>query len=302
MSLALAVSGYTFGYNRCVVVVSVPLVVGVLSAIILAVAAAVALVVWRGRRARPPRRARPSDRLRHPVVLAHGLLGFDKIAIGGREHSYFRGVTGHLKRVGAEVHRPRVPSAASIALRAEELARLVRAIPAKKVNVIANSMGGLDARYAITKLGLADRVASLITIGTPHFGTPVADLGARLSDLLRLKSLLGRVVDVNAFYDLTTERMAEFNRDIADAPGVVYGSVAARVERARAHPLLWATHVYLSERTGDNDGIVPMASQRWGEVWREIDADHWGQIGWSDGFDALALYEDLLRELRARGF
>lgn len=278
------------------------LVVAGLSAIILVVAAAIALIVWRGQRGERLRRPRGGERLRHPVVLAHGLLGFDKIAIGGREHSYFRGVSGHLRSVGAEVHRPRVPSAASIALRAEELARLVRMIPAKKVNIIAHSMGGLDVRYAIAKLGLADRVASLITVGTPHLGTPVADLGARLSDVLRLKALLGRVVDVNAFYDLTTARMERFNRDVADAPGVLYGSVIGRVERARAHPLLWATHVYLSERSGDNDGMVPVASQRWGEVWKEIDADHWGQIGWSDGFDALALYEELLRELRGRGF
>ena len=301
LTVALSLAFVVLGYNSCVVV-SVPLVVAALVGIILAVAVGVALIVWRGRRTQPLKRARGREKLRHPVVLAHGLLGFDKIAIGGREHSYFRGVTGHLTRVGAEVHRPRVPSAASIALRAEELARLVRMIPAKKVNIIAHSMGGLDVRYAITKLGLADRVASLITIGTPHLGTPVADLGAKLSDLLRLKSLLGRVVDVNAFYDLTTERMEQFNRDVADAPGVVYGSVVARIERAQAHPLLWATHVYLSERTGDNDGIVPVTSQRWGEVWKEIDADHWGQIGWSNGFDALALYEDLLRELRGRGF
>jgi len=284
------------------VVVSAPLIVAVLAAIIVVVAAAIALVVWRGRRA--PRRgvARKSARLRHPVVLAHGLLGFDKIAIGGREHSYFRGVTGHLMRVGAEVHRPRIPSVASIALRADELARLVRTIPARKVNIIAHSMGGLDVRYAIAKLGLQDRVASLVTIGTPHLGTPVADLGAKLSDMLRIKSLLGRVVDVDAFYDLTTDRMAQFNRDIADVPSVLYASIVARVDRARAHPLLWPTHVYLSELVGDNDGVVPAASQRWGEVWKEIDADHWAQIGWSPEFDALALYEELLRELRGRGF
>jgi triacylglycerol lipase len=283
--------------------VSAQFVVGVLWAIIVAVAAAIALVVWQSRRAARRRRLAPkSPRLRHPVVLAHGLFGFDKIAFGGREHSYFRGVTGHLTGVGAEVHRPRVPSSASIALRAEELARLVRMIPAKKVNIIAHSMGGLDVRYAIAKLGLGDRVASLVTVGTPHLGTPIADLGARLSDLLRLRSLVGRVVDIEAFYDLTTERMARFNRDVADVPGVVYGSVVARIERARAHPLLWPTHVYLSERGGDNDGIVPASSQRWGEVWKEIDADHWGQIGWSPGFDALALYEELLRELRGRGF
>jgi triacylglycerol lipase len=285
-----------------VVVVSPALVVVALAVIVLVVAGAIGLIVWRSRRAPRLPAARTSPRLRHPVVLAHGLLGFDKIAIGGREHSYFRGVTGHLMRVGAEVHRPRVPSLASIALRAEELARLVRAIPSPKVNIIAHSMGGLDARYAISKLGLADRVASFISIGTPHLGTPVADLGVRLSDLLRLKALIGRVVDIDAFYDLTTDRMQRFNREIADVPGVVYGSVVARIERARANPLLWPTHAYLSERAGDNDGIVPAASQRWGEVLKEIDADHWAQIGWSPGFDVLAFYEELLRELRGRGF
>jgi triacylglycerol lipase len=235
-------------------------------------------------------------------VLAHGLLGFDKITVGGRDHSYFRGVTGHLMRVGAEVHRPRVPSYATIAERATELARLVSVIRARKVNIIAHSMGGLDVRYAIAKLGLADRVASVVTIGTPHLGTPVADLGARLSDFLKLKALLGRVIDLDAFYDLTTDRMERFNREIVDAPGVAYHSVVARIERGRANPLLWPTHAYLSERSGDNDGIVPVASQRWGEVMKEIEADHWAQIGWSPGFDTLAFYEDLLRELRGRGF
>ena len=292
-----AQTGYTLA-----VVVSASLIVAVLAAIVLVVAAAIALVVWRSRRALRRAVVKKSARLRHPVVLAHGLLGFDKIAIGGREHSYFRGVSGHLMRVGAEVHRPRIPSVASIALRADELARLVRTIRARKVNIIAHSMGGLDVRYAIARLGLADRVASLVTIGTPHLGTPIADLGVRLSDMLRITSLLGRVVDVDAFYDLTTERMARFNREIADARGVHYASVVARVERARANPLLWPTHLYLSERAGDNDGVVPATSQRWGEVLKEIDADHWAQIGWSPEFDALAFYEELLRELRGRGF
>ncbi len=281
--------------------VSPTLIVAVLVAIVVVVAGAIGAVLWRSRRALRRGVAKKSARLRHPVVLAHGLLGFDKIAIGGREHSYFRGVTGHLTRVGAEVHRPRIPSVASIALRADELARLIRMIPARKVNIIAHSMGGLDVRYAVAKLGLQDRVASLVTIGTPHLGTPVADLGTKLGELLRIKALLGRVVDVNAFYDLTTERMARFNRDIADVPGVLYASVVARIERARANPLLWPTHAYLSERAGANDGVVPASSQRWGEVWKEIDADHWAQIGWSPDFDALAFYEELLRELRGRG-
>ena len=48
--------------------------------------------------------------------------------------------------------------------------------------------------------------------------------------------------------------------------------------------------------------MVPITSQARGEVLREIEADHWAQIGWSRGFDATSFYEDLLRELRGRGF
>src|SRR4051812_19523231 len=277
------------------------------SLLLLALAAvATVFIVRQLRLRRRRRRKRPAPRLRHPVVLAHGVLGFDKIAIGGRDLSYFRGVTRHLMSVGAEVHRPRVPSSASIAVRAGEFKRLIDMIPAPKVNVIAHSMGGLDVRYAISKLGLADRIATLTTVGTPHLGTPVADLGTKLGDLLKLRALIGRVVDIDGFHDLTTHRMAQFNREMVDSPKVVYGSVVGRIERAQASPLLWITHKYLSERSGANDGMVPATSQSWGEVLKEVEADHWAQIGWSSGggasFDPLLLYEELLRELRGRGF
>jgi triacylglycerol lipase len=194
-----------------------------------------------------------------------------------------------------------VPSAASIALRAEELARLIRAIPARKVNIIAHSMGGLDVRYAISKLGLADRVASLITIGTPHRGTPIADLGAEVMRRLRLDLALGPIIDVQALHDLTTSRMLAFNREVRDVPGVRYLSVVARVSRG-IHPLLLPAHRWLRRTAGDNDGLVPARSQRWGQVLREIEADHWSQIGWSGGFDAITLYDEILQELMALGF
>ena len=46
---------------------------------------------------------------------------------------------------------------------------------AGKVNIIAHSKGGLDSRYAISKLGMAPFVASLTTINTPHRGCEFAD-------------------------------------------------------------------------------------------------------------------------------
>src|SRR5262249_5187529 len=44
------------------------------------------------------------------------------------------------------------------------------ALAARAVHVFAHSMGGLDARYMISRLGMAKRVLSLTTIATPHRG------------------------------------------------------------------------------------------------------------------------------------
>jgi triacylglycerol lipase len=155
-------------------------------------------------------------------------------------------------------------------------------------------MGGLDARFAISRLGLAGRIASLVTIGAPHRGTPLADfpLARRTARALRLVAL----------GDLTPAAVERFNREVPDVPGVAYCSVVAATDLSQTNPLLWPSHLYLSAHGGRNDGIVPALSQRWGTVLREVEADHWAQVGWSLNFDAVALYEEILKELAALGF
>jgi triacylglycerol lipase len=257
-----------------------------------------ALLGWASwRRARLRRRrvpARRAPRLRHPVVLAHGAFGFDEIAIAGRRHRYFRNIADQLGELGGTFHHPRVPPASSVSLRAETLVALVRELPGERVNVIAHSMGGLDARFAIARLGLADRVASLVTIGAPHFGTPVAGLP--------ISRALARLLNLTALNDLTPLALERFNHEVPDASGVAYCSVVASSDLAHTNPLLWPTHAYLTAHGGPNDGLVPAASQRWGKVLREVQADHWAQVGWSLRFDAVALYEEILRELVGFGF
>ncbi|MCA1828005.1 MAG: lipase family alpha/beta hydrolase [Myxococcales bacterium] len=263
-------------------------------------AAATAAFVARWLRVRRRRALRKRARPRLPVVLAHGFLGFDEVAIGSLKHAYFRGIDARLTQMGAKVYTPRVPPAASVVTRAQRLADLIKALPEPRVNIVAHSMGGLDARYAIAQLGLSDKVASLTTIATPHLGTPLADIGSKL--LARFVRMLGRLIDLRAFVELTTDQMAQFNRLNQNVPGVSYGSVIARSTQLGTHPLLWATHRYLTKRAGANDGVVPSASQPWGDVIREIDADHWAQIGWTRTYDAESLYEELLQDLRGRGF
>jgi triacylglycerol lipase len=250
--------------------------------------------------ARRPAVARAAPRL--PVVLVHGLMGFDEFALGGSKLRYFRGIGERLEEMGARVYRPRLPALASIPERAGKLAAFVRALEEPRVNLIAHSMGGLDARYAIAKLGLGERVASLVTIATPHHGTPLAELkdtvpAAALRQMARLFGLHSEGLDW-----LTPARMISFNADIIDDPRVLYGCVVCRTGDGLwlKNPLLVPVQRWVHRRAGTNDGLVPSSSQKWGHELLRASVDHWAQIGWAPG-DARAVYEAIAAELAQRG-
>ena len=254
-------------------------------------------------RSRPRPTPEPDDGVapQHPIALLHGAFGFDEILVREQRHAYFHGVADRLQHHGIVVHKPVVHPVAGIHRRATQLAKQLRTLEGERVHLIAHSMGGLDARYAITKLGLADRVASLVTIGTPHHGTPLANMGNTVARSLGLRWLLVDAGDMLA--DLTTERMIAFNRDVPDVPGVFYASVVGRIAPTATdvHPLLAPGHAFIKRKMGDNDGIIPTSSQEWGEVLLIVDADHWAQVGWSGSVDTPAIYEAIARELRRRG-
>jgi triacylglycerol lipase len=185
--------------------------------------------------------------------------------------------------------------------RARELAACFRTVGAGRVIALAHSMGGLDARYALSRLGAAGSVAALVTVGTPHRGTPVADLTTGLAERLGVTRALALAgVGIEALRDLTSARMERFNEEVPDVRSVAYASVVGTVLRKRrTNPLLVPSYLWLADRAGPNDGVVPAASQRWGEVVAEVEADHWAQIGWSRHFDAGAFYARLLGRLEA---
>jgi len=269
-----------------------------LIAVAIAVLLALALQQWKQSRPRPPRKA---ARPRLPVVLAHGFLGFDEIELGRNKHLYFRGIGTQPGKARAQVYSPRVPPASSISARAQRLADLIRALPEPRVNIVAHSMGGLDARYAISQLGLGGRVASLITIGTPHLGTPWQTPATPCFG--RITRLLRRIIDLTAFGDLPRWEWPGSTAAVRDDPGVSYASVVGKSGRLRTNPLLWPSHLYLAERSGPNDGVGPLPTHRRGAKSCARSKRTTGRR--SAGGRALrraSLYEDLLRELRGRGF
>lgn len=256
---------------------------------------AAAFLAWRFRLGRPPRKVP-----RYPIVLVHGLLGFDEIGVGPYRRAYFFGVDAVLEQLGVKVYRPKLRAAASVPARAEQLAAYIAGPAEPRVNLVAHSLGGLDARYAISRLGLSSKVAALVTIGTPHRGTPLAEVGSNAAAKLLRGGLPQLGLDLDALDWLTPEAAARFNAEVADHPWVVYLSVAGKAGRAELSPLLWPSHKYLEGKGGANDGVVPRSSQVWGAEVLELDLDHWAQIGWSGEGD-VGFYGEIAALLARRG-
>jgi triacylglycerol lipase len=221
-----------------------------------------------------------------PIVLHHGLLGFGDVKVGPIKLSYFAGIDRAITERGHPLIVSRVHPTGSIERRARELKEIIlRQLKVLdrdngKVVIIAHSMGGLDARYMISKLGMDDRVAALVTITTPHRGSPYADwclrnLGQRLGGL-QLMNLIG--LDVRAVSDLTTASCAAFNEEVLDAPGVRYFSVSAARPWHRVPPFAVHAHKVITDAEGPNDSLVSVKSSTWGEHLGVWPADHWHTI------------------------
>jgi triacylglycerol lipase len=108
------------------------------------------------------------------IVFSHGIFGFHRLQIGPLRIDYFRGLEETLRRMGYPACFPAVPATSTIMERATALAGRLTELGSDNIYLIAHSMGGLDARYLIHHLDPKHRIRCLITISTPHLGTPLA--------------------------------------------------------------------------------------------------------------------------------
>jgi triacylglycerol lipase len=230
------------------------------------------------------------------LVFVHGFAGFGELRLGPARASYFRGVGDHLARRGFRCVFASLPPVASSRARGTELARLVAELGDVDVHLVAHSMGGLDARWMLTNV--QTNVRSLVTIATPHRGTPLADLGSVVLGRPRHDAQLGLI---GAVADLTRGSLAP-NAD-ALVPGVACASVIVDPSAGArgVRPLLRPTHRLIEALHGANDGVVPRASQAWGTVLGTVDGDHCAVLGWAHRsvapFDAPAFYGALAASL-----
>ena len=261
---------------------------------------------------------------RYPILLVHGVFFRDSSLL-----CYWGRIPAALIRNGARVYYGQQQSAASVADSAAELKtriqEILRETGSEKVNIIAHSKGGLDARWAVSRLGCASMVASLTTINTPHRGclfaqwllghTPEAfqqQLAAVYEGALR------RLGDENpdflaAVRDLTAGACAEINRQAPDAPGVLYESVGSYVRKARGGRFpLNLSHRLVKHFDGVNDGLVSVESARWGSRFTLLEPKGRRGISHADvidlgrenvpGFEVQEFYVNLVADLRRRGY
>ncbi len=211
---------------------------------------------------------------KYPIVLVHGL---------GVKNFPFLNSFGPLPRLlsshGVRVYVPNHDGVGTVSRNAyqlkTEIEKICRKEGCQKVNIIAHSKGGLDARQMISVLGMAHRVASLTTLSTPHQGSGLSRTILRLPRLL----LAPAAFLVNSFFrlfgdrnpdiltvarELTAERMAEFNARTPDHPQVYYQSYSSSLSKKNAFLTYIPYQISRRCEQDETDGLVSVGSSRWG--------------------------------------
>ena len=259
---------------------------------------------------------------RYPLLMVHG-VGFRDL----RYFNYWGRIPRELKQNGAVVYYGNQEAFGTIVSNGEDIRKRIYEIleetGAEKINIIAHSKGGLDARYAISTLKMAPYVASLTTMCTPHRGCRFVDYALRLPEgLYRFVAgifdrAFAKFGDRNPdFYTAThqfgTRASAEFNRETPDAPGVYYQSYASMMRYPWSHLLLSIPWCMIRPLEGDNDGLVSTYSAKWGEFQGVFSNRRVRGISHGDmidlkrqdykGFDVVEAYVQIVAKLKEKGF
>jgi triacylglycerol lipase len=298
---------------------------------------------WPGPEPTPPTVHKP-----YPLVLAHGFSGFHNIGPLTYFYGVEDALSKDGRQVYVTTVDPYNSSEIRGAELATQVEDILQQSGAPKVNLICHSQGALDCRYVAHQLGnkigavvlvagvnRGDYVADIAT------GAVQGPAGDALNLLLTLfgAGVLDPGGNPNtdaqaAIAQLTTAGCETFNAKYPDDPNVAYFSIAGRTEngggdidcgsgreapfigkwdqvKGPVNALLSGT-ASLIDGSGapppTNDGLVTVASARWGTFLGCVPADHLSEVcqigGQSSGssFDCVTMYRDLAAWLAARGF
>ncbi len=231
---------------------------------------------------------------KYPVFLCHGFGAIGSLVKPSPLHDPCMLMREH----GVIAIAPNVVPYASIETRAKNWVRLIEQVCKdhgfEKVNVVAHSMGGLDMRHALTHLGIADKVASLTTVATPHHGTFLADLILKTPDNITEK--LSEVVDwfgdnvypkekssvLSSVEQLTRNYIQKvFNPatpDLDDFPYFSYSAAVGKGTDYSINPVFLFQNTQIFGKEDTNDSFVSVKSAHWGEHIGTVPLSHMNQI------------------------
>jgi triacylglycerol lipase len=277
-----------------------------------------------------PTAASTDARTRYPIVLVHGLMGFDTI-LG---IDYWYQIPDALRKAGATVLVAQVSAVNDNDVRGEQLLQQLKSWQAakgyKKFNLIGHSQGGPTARYAA---GVAPQlVASVSTVGSPHSidtSLPVDGIQQLLVTQPQTFATLGALIDwlsgapklpqdpaaLLAWAQNTTAFNTRFP---AGAPttacgqgpeqaanGIYFYSVAGSQPKTNS----WdPSDAILNATTVPSDGLVTVCAAHWGKVlrddypWNHLDEVNQvlGLIG-KGAPDPVAFYVQQANRLKLKG-
>lgn len=108
-----------------------------------------------------------------PILLVHGMVDNRSIFTVLRRGLVRRGF-GRIETINYSIFTGDIRAAAADL--GAEVERIVEETGYDRIHVIGHSMGGLIARYYVTRLGGDQHVHTLVTLGTPHQGSYFAYL------------------------------------------------------------------------------------------------------------------------------
>ena len=263
---------------------------------------------------------------KYPIVFVHGIAYRDDVPV----IKYWSKIPKVIKENGGKAYLSNQNAFNShtenaIQIR-EQILKILEETKSEKVNIIAHSKGGIESRYMITKLDMADKVASLTTISTPHRGSSLADT---IVAFLQKKKLTKKAQTLANFYakligdnnpnmlraakDLTGSYMQDFNKSVPNMPQVYYQSYGSVVKNNYPVWVVKIQHKLMQKAEGDNDGIVSLNSYKWGHFKGVVKSDenygvsHFDIVGMkfvskASSFDAENFIYNIVKDLKKRGY
>ncbi|MBW6409562.1 lipase family alpha/beta hydrolase [Clostridium weizhouense] len=259
---------------------------------------------------------------KYPIILVHG-VGFRDL----KYINYWGRIPKELIRNGATIYYGNQEAWGTVAYNAQNIKSkifdVLKETGAEKVNIIAHSKGGLDARYMISKLEMGDYVASLTMISSPHRGCKFVDIACKIPD--KIYKIIAKLFDryyrmlgdknpdfYTASRQFSTNHSRIFNEEVKDVSQVYYQSYATVIRNIFSDYVVAIPYILVKLTEGANDGLVAVDSAKWGEFKGILKNKYRRGISHGDiidlrrddykGFDVIEKYIEIVSELKNKGY